>query len=249
MGMTLRSAFLHLRRTRSGRWAAKALCVLAMLLVSSTALIPCVDAVTRNPISADLCSKQPELFKLRSLTADRAARFAHTGDALVTVFTSGNVISGPCTRFVKTFDGVLNLKTGYRFVINGSSLMPVPPADPNSGPQPRLFAPPKNVLTIAADKFAEGHGRAFIKSIGSVHRVALWSGPKGSAIGILHCSNDESSCGLGDVILSSSYRIRDFGFIRAPHSEMHSASLWFWVSPRPGEIVIAGYTTSWFRDL
>lgn len=192
-------------------------------------------------VSVDVCSRHPELFKVRPITAEEGKRFAKPGGAVPTIigFDEGSVISGPCTRFIKTVGGVVTLTNNHQFVISNSALVPI---SAGSGPPPSHFVPPRNVMRIASNKFAEGSGRIFVKSFddGGDH-TALWSGPKGSAIGTIRCA-DAEACRLEHLILASPYRIRNFGFVPPPHPEMSVGSLWFWTTLRPGEEALVGYT-------
>lgn len=195
-------------------------------------------------LSADICTQHPELFEVRPVTPEEGRRFATPGAGVPTIigFDQGSVISGPCTRFIKTIGGVVTLTNNTRFVINDSALVPIPPG---TSPPRSFFNPPKNIRAIASEKFAEGKGRSFVKSIddGGEH-TALWSGPKGSAIGTIHCTDgdDRGPCTLEHLILSSPYWIKNFGFVPPPHSEMGVGSLWFWTTVRQGEEALVGYT-------
>jgi hypothetical protein len=227
-----------------------------IMAVSAVFCTPCIAAPhslaadRMSRISADVCASNPKLFKLRPLTLYDSLGLAQLGVGLPIVFQEGTVISGPCTRFIKSFGGLVTLTNNYQFVISNSALVPVPAASPGSGPQPVRFTPPKNVMTIASDEFAEGGGRRYVQSIGfNGQYTALWSGPKGSAIGTIRCAREDNSrCALERLILSSRYRIHKFGFIPSPHPEMHFGSLWFWVTARPGEEVIVGYAVN-YSDL
>ena len=146
-------------------------------------------------------------------------------------FESGHIVSGECARFIKTFADLMILTNGG------------PPPAPGTGPQPSVFKPPNNVLSIAPDTFSEGKGRDIVQNIGT---IVLWSGLKGSAIGTLRCAAQESyPCRLNRLILSSPYKIRKFGFIPSPDGEVHVGSLWFWVTIRPDEQAIARYEVKW----
>ena len=192
-------------------------------------------------VSVDVCSAIRSCLRL-----DRSWRGGGSGsrnlEALFrrsSALTRAVVISGPLPRFIKTVGGVVTLTNNHQFVISNSALVPI---SAGSGPPPSHFVPPRNVMRIASNKFAEGSGRIFVKSFddGGDH-TALWSGPKGSAIGTIRCA-DAETCRLEHLILASPYRIRNFRFVPPPHPEMSVGSLWFWTTLRPGEEALVGYT-------
>jgi len=199
-----------------------------------------------NRVSIDVCLRHPELFRVRPVTSEEGRRLAKAGVGVPTIigFDDGSVISGPCVQFIKTVGGVVTLTSNDRFVISNAALVPIPAAPPGRAPLIIYFSPPTNVMTIASDKFAEGNGRTFVKSIdnGGEHTV-LWSGAKGSAIGTIRCVDGVvGGCTLEHLILTSPYRLRDFGFVPPPHSGMGTGSLWFWTTLRPEEEALVGYT-------
>jgi hypothetical protein len=161
-------------------------------------------------------------------------------------FERGYVVSGVCTRFIKKFGNGIILTNNAAFGIKNLALVPARPADPGDGPPPSSFIPPKNITTIASNKFAEGSGRCYVKKQGD---IVLWSGPKGSALGIIHCSGNGNVCSLDHLILSSPYGIRNFGFVPAPHTEMHSGNLWLQIALPHGKEASVNYTISWWRSL
>ncbi len=178
-------------------------------------------------------------------------RLIHPTGANFTVMglESGYVVSGDCARFIETFGNGIVLSNNAAFGIQDLALVPAPPVDPNAGPPPSSFVPPKNVMTIASDRFAEGKGRNYVRSFGSRERLTLWSGPKGSALGIIRCSGlDENPCSLDHLILSSPYPIRDFGWVPPLH-DGHSGSLWVQIALPHGEEASVGYSIWFWKDL
>jgi hypothetical protein len=171
-----------------------------------------------------------------------------TGEHLTLIgFERGYAVSGACTRFIKRLGNGIVLRNNAAFGLKDLKLVPASPVDPSVGPPPSTFVPPKNVMSIAADKFAEGRGRNYVKHQGD---IVLWSGKKGSAIGIVPCAGDSSlPCRLDHLILSSPYRIRDFGFVPAPHSEMHYGSLTLQIALRGGEEASVAYSITWWQSL
>jgi hypothetical protein len=228
------------------------LCGLAVVSFASLTAAQGPTGAGAQGLSANVCSKHPELFMLRRLHADDAMRLIRpTGEHLTIIgFEHGYLVSGACTRFIKRFGNRIILTNNAAFGIQDLRLIPAHPANPSDGPPPSYFVPPKNIITIASNQFAEGTGRNYIKSFGSRERMTLWSGPKGSALGIIRCSGvDENPCSLDHLILSSPYRVRDFGFVPAPHSEIHAGSLWLQFALPRGEEASANYSISWWQDL
>lgn len=207
----------------------------------------------RHQPSADVCSHKPELFKVRRLSADTAMRLIRPAFEAPTItrFNSGYLVSGDCTKFIRTVSNGIILTNNARFGIKNLGFVRVSAADPRSGTQPNHFVPPRNLITIASNEFAEGHGRNYIRSSGFDGRyIALWSGPKGSVIGTIICTGDaaDDPCKLDHLILSSTHRIRDFDFLPAPHAEMDTGSLGLWITVRPGEDAVAEYAID-YRNL
>ena len=201
----------------------------------------------RHEISADYCSRHPELFKVRALTAAEGMGLIQPAAEIPTIrkFESGKLVSGACTKFIKTFANGIILTNNARFGMKDFAFVPAPPPDPRSGPQPNYFVPPENVLSIATDKFVEGSGRYYVASggFGSDHLV-LWSGAKGSAIGTIRCesNNSHTPCKLDHLILSSRYPIREIDFLPGPHPEMTVGELWLAISLGPTRDAIVTYT-------
>lgn len=199
-------------------------------------------------VSADVCSQHPELFKLRPLQAADAMPLIHpTGENFTVIgFESGYIVSGQCTRFIKRFGNGIVLTNNAAFRIENLGLVPAPPVDPSDGPPPSNFVPPKNVRSIASDRFAPGPGRTFVRNQGD---IVLWSGRKGSAVGILPCAGDSTvRCRLDHLLLSSPYQIRDFGWVPPLH-QSHYGSLWLQISLPHGEEASVRYSIWFFQTL
>jgi hypothetical protein len=236
--------------------------VAALMLLAQTATMPSqrshptlrrLSAVAGHAhISADLCSRNPKLFKIRTLTAGEATALIDPAMLPPAIELSqmwarpsepvGHVVSGACTRFIKSFGNGVILANNARFGIKDDALVPMPPADPGSGPQPSHFVPPANIRKIDATKFVEGNSLSLVQTFGS--GMALWSDGKRSVIGTIRCVGvNENPCSLDHLILSSSFRIREFGIVPPPPDfGMHVGSLWLWVALRSGEEAFAGYT-------
>jgi hypothetical protein len=196
--------------------------------------------------SVDVCSRHPEMFKVRRLTADEAARLIRlqSGMSALAKPAEGTLISGECTRFIKTFANLVMLTNNSRFVMTDTALIPAPRAGPGTGPHPFPFTPPPNITKIAANGFVRGNALSYVQNLpyGEHTRLVLWSDRKQSVVGTIRCTGgDGNSCTLGHLILSSPHRIRQFGFIPAPDAESAVGSLWLWITLRPGEQVLGGY--------
>lgn len=107
---------------------------------------------------------------MRALTASEGMRLIRpTGEVLaIQRFGNGEVVSGDCTRFIKSFSYGVILSNGARFAMKDLAFVPAPPAAPGAGLPHSLFVPPPNVRTIAADKSAQGKGRTMVYHFGSV---------------------------------------------------------------------------------
>lgn len=199
-------------------------------------------------LSVEVCSRHPELFRVRRMHPDEGTRLIRpTGQHMTIIaFDSGYVVSGDCTSFIRTMGNGIILTNNTRFGIKDNRVSPLPPADPSTGPQPSHFVPPENVIEIAANKFAEGTGRKLVKSWGD---LTLWAGPSGSVLGIIRCTTNQRECALDHMLLSSSRRIRDFGFVPAPHAEMHFGNLWMQIALPHGEEASVNYTMRWWQTL
>jgi len=207
----------------------------------------------RAQVSADVCSRNPGFFKVRALTAGEAMRLIQPAIFPPSIITAqmwakpsepvGHVVSGECTRFIKTLGNGVILTNNARFAIKEDALVPIPPADPNTGPVKSHFVPPANIRRIDATNFVEGNSLTLIQTFGS--GMALWSDGKRSAVGTLHCSGvNENPCSLEHLILSSPFRIREFGINPPPPDfGMHVGSLWLWITLRSGEEAVAVYPT------
>jgi hypothetical protein len=230
--------------------------VAALMLLAQTATVPPHDIrqsriVGRAHVSADICSRSPGLFKVRTLTAREAASLIEPSMLPhgIDVFQMwnrpdeavGHVVSGQCTRFIKSFGNGVILTNNARFGIKGDGLVPMPPADPSSGPQKSHFVPPANIRKIDATSFVEGNSLSLVQSRGS--GMVLWSDGKRSVIGTIRCVGvNENPCSLDHRILSSPLRIREFGIVPPPPDfGMHMGSLWLWITLGSGEEALASY--------
>lgn len=202
-------------------------------------------------LSVDYCSSNPDVFKVRPLKPEEAVHLVWRGDGVpsITKFVGGHVISGKCTRFIKSFANLIILTNNSRLSISGDlavSLISAAPTQLGTGLQAFSFTPPKNILSISSNFGPSAkHGLSYVssQSFGSGGRIALWSDGNRSVVGTIRCANDGESarCTLDHLILSSPYRIREFGFLPAPHPEMQVGSLWFWIRLGSGEDALARY--------
>jgi len=237
----------HSSSFKRARCAAYAGLTLLCTFDARAAAPPRNAAASVHDVSVYGCSRHPELFKVRPLTAGEAWRLIKPAPDVPTVrtFKSARLIYGECTKFVRTFANGIILTNGARFGVKDFALVPAPPADPKSGPQPNHFSPPKNVMAIDSDKFVEGNGRHYVAGGGfGSDYIALWTGAKGSAIGTIDCDSQlaGSPCRLGHLILSSRYSIREFDFLPAPHPEMTGGGLWLSINLGPTEEALASFT-------
>jgi hypothetical protein len=239
------SRCVTLRSARSAAYAA-----LTLLCSADISCAPATarahDAADSVHGTADSCSRHPELFKVRRLTAIEAMRLVRiqAGVRNTAASAQGASIVGPCTRFIKTFANLITLTNNARFVMIDTALVPAPFAASANSPRPFLFTPPPNISEIAADGFAPGHALAFVESFpyGEHTRLVLWSNDKQSLVGTIRCIRDgTSSCALGHPILSSPYPIHEFGFIPAPDAESEVGSLWLWMTLRPDTEALVSY--------
>lgn len=228
--------------------AGTLLCVPCLPFLASPAMAREANAGRANGISVGVCSQHPELFKLRRLHADEAMRVIRpTGEHFTVIgFESGYVVSGECARFIKTFGNGIVLTNNAAFRIENLAFVSAPSLDLSDGPPPSALVPPKNVRSIASDRFAAGSGRNYVKHQGD---IVLWSGKKGSAIGIVPCAGDSRvPCQLDHLILSSPYQIRDFAWVPPLH-ESHYGGLWLQIALPRGEKASVRYSVWFWQEL
>lgn len=145
-------------------------CLLSLFESASFGADRLTNSVSKTRPTLDICTRHPELFHVRALTASEGMRLIRpTGEVLaIQRFGNGEVVSGDCTRFIKSFSYGVILSNGARFAMKDLAFVPAPPAAPGAGLPHSLFVPPPNVRTIAADKFAQGKGRTMVYHFGSV---------------------------------------------------------------------------------
>lgn len=224
------------------------LCILSAISPPSMASSRTRTVVGANGISADLCSRKPELFRVRRMSSDEAMGLLRPAARVPTVMkpASGHLFSGDCARLIRTFSNGIVLSNGARFGIENLRLLSAPPADPRSGPQAGHFVIPKNILKIQEKAFVSGNSLSYVQNFpfGADSRLVLWSDGKRSVLGTIRCSGNsaDTNCTLDHLILSSPHRIHEFGFMPAPHAEMTVGSLWLWITLRPGQEALTRYT-------